>query len=187
VRSRIAARWAARLGYTRVIRYPPGYQEWMATGAGGQGPGSDASRDQAPWFPDLDLVEVDGTDRTSLREFVRKNVVVVLFNDLCTECVRQLDVFEGVVDRLPPETQAIRVGVFSSEDGVHRILAGHAVGGPLYLTERTDLLHRLGEHELPLTYVLRKNKAGDFRVLLVLRGVLEDPNGFVDEVRELVH
>ena len=134
-------------------------------------------------FPDMQLEEVDGSTRPTLKSLTGNNgTVVVLFNDLCTGCVRQLEVVEGLSKGLPSDVCLVRVGVFSTSDGVHNLLERHGIPGPVYLTTRTDVLHLLGEHELPLTYVLEKDEAGNLVIRQVHRGVLEDPDGFVREL-----
>ena len=131
----------------------------------------------------MQLEEVDGSTRPTLKSLTgNRAAVVVLFNDLCTGCVRQLEVVEGLSERLPSDVCLVRIGVFSTSDGVHNLLDHHGIPGPVYLTTRTDVLHLLGEHELPLTYVLEKDEAENLIIREVHRGVLADPDGFVSKL-----
>lgn len=194
MRSAIAARWAARLGYLDTRRYPAGWQGWLATHPEALPPekrprlpnnGEPFPAELPEPFLGEDLGEL-GTGWSKARF-----LVLELHSSLCGCCRDELPVYGALHARLmadPDLREKLRMAglaAYDSRRDTVRARREDHVPYPLLPDERGEVFATLGRPELPVIMLLRREKGG-FRVLLAHQGRLGKPDLFFDEVRRAV-
>jgi peroxiredoxin len=186
VRSEIAARWAARQGYRRVFRYAAGYKDWrelMETLA----PGGASRLEAGDLFPrtsfavlraakDRPYLGLPG-DAASFRlqDSSVPFLLVEVYNDLCTVCLKQMKIYGRVADRLArnPELKSrvrvVGIGMGETNRAAVRMRRKQNLPYPLFADPRRDLFTALGKPMLPALYLL-DNRSGDAVIVAVEPG-----------------
>lgn len=191
LRSGIAAAWAARLGYTQVLRLPNGYYGWLEfTGQPlpDAAPGLRVGDD----FPSCRLVVLDGDeDRAYLGlpegakafspgEMSLDYLLVELYQELCLGCLEAVPEYNLLVREIAADAylrdrlRLIGLGVGSQYREVRRFRREHQVAFPLFADTKRDLFHCLGEPTLPVSYLLKRQPGGRMRIKAIFSGPVGD-------------
>ncbi|MEF2229845.1 MAG: rhodanese-like domain-containing protein [Pseudodesulfovibrio sp.] len=206
LRGGIAARWAARLGYTRVYRYPGGFHDWKATFPDRVAGETRTRAALAPGdpFPTCRVAVLNGDeDRNYLGlpptarwlELARLNarfVLIQLYNTLCNDCVaetKKLSAFFHVVEADPVlagQLKIIGLGIYDSNRNVVNFKRHYDVAYPLFSDKSGQIFECLGQSELPLAYLLRAKGDGSWIIELVKRGYFEPDDTFLHTLRRAV-
>jgi len=205
IRSEIAARWAVRLGYSKVIRYPFGWHGWkehhpetsVATstvrilGTGDRFPecrlamlGKDADRKYLSMIPDNRWL--------TLQDVPAPYVLVAFYNSLCVDCVRQMAVTNEIFREVENDTQLkarlriIGIGVYNTKLETRRFRKRHKVLFPLFSDRDGLVFECLGQTKLPLAYLVRRDAAGN-RIIALVRNDFSSPGqDLLDQIRAVV-
>ncbi len=194
MRSAIAARWAARLGYADVRRYPAGWQGWLAAHPEALPAGQRPRMPQpgqafpgdlpAPFLPE-DVADL-GSD-WSKAGFL----VLELHSSLCSCCREELPVYNALRKRFaadPDLREHLRMAGLAAFDTRREVLRTRREGQvdyPLLPDERGEVFAALGRPELPVLMLLRRMQDG-YRIVLIHQGRLGKPGLFFDEARRAV-
>ena len=194
MRSGIAARVAAGLGYTNVWRYPAGYKGWLEyTGLDNQTPGPKLLL-PGDVFPEtrLTVLKAD-TDRPylglpegatgfHLSETKPEFLLVEVYSEMCTFCMEQMTVYGQVARALESEpglagrVKMIGLGMGQTDRAAAGMRKEPGAPYPLFADKGQHVFKALGSPLLPALYLLRKDKDG-------LRIVLFEP-GHEDGLEE---
>jgi len=205
IRSEIAARWAVRLGYTNVARFPAGWYEWKRRHP------EDAPKEPqkrvlgvGEYFPECRLAILGSEeDRKyldmpedskwlALQDVPAEYVLIEFYNSLCQDCVRQTNAMNDYYRRIE-EDPAIRgrikvmgIGVFNTKRAVVKFRKKNKVLFPLFSDRNGLVFECLGQTSLPLAYLVRKDAAGR-RVIVHMRTDFQNAQGdFYRQIRNIV-
>ena len=170
VRSGIAAKWAAILGYRNVKRYVEGWHGWAK---------ANAAKSPAPKgltlgdsFPNPVLTILPGGDdrkylglapgakKFSLGDLKGKLVLVALFHEFCLSCHEQLEILSKLRIRLEGKKEFSRplvmlgLGAGSNNRQVVKFRRKQRIAMPLFADPESRLFHELGDPLLPALYLL---------------------------------
>lgn len=136
-------------------------------------------------FLDEDLRELGS--RWESAEFL----VLELHSSLCGCCRDELPVYDVLYARfsadpeLWPRLRMAGLAAFDTRRDTVRARREGRIAYPLLPDEGGQVFATLGRPELPVIFLLRRDKGG-YRVLLAHQGRLGDPDLFLDEVRRAV-
>lgn len=205
MRSEIAARWAARLGYTNVTRFPSGWYGWKqhhpedvpeeprkrVLGVGEYFPecrlailGSEADREY--------LAMPKGSRWLALQDIPAEYVLIEFYNSLCQDCVRQTNVMNGYYERIEQDpamqgkVKIMGIGVFNTKHAVVKFRRKNKVLFPLFSDRHGLVFECLGQTSLPLAYLVQKDAAGR-RVIVHMRSDFKKDQGdFYRQIHNIV-
>jgi len=206
VRSGIAARWAVRMGYTSVYRYPGGLFEWKEAHPELVQGTVPEQRALAPGdsFPDCRLALLSGEDDRgylglppdakwlSLADLNARFALIQLSNTSCPECVREtrrLGDFFRQVEADPVLAGRLKIfGIFiyDSNLAVVKFRRGNEVPYPLFADRHGEIFGCLGQAQVPLAYLVRARGDGTWNIELVKRGYFEPDAAFLAAIRSAV-
>lgn len=206
VRSGIAARWAVRMGYVAVYRYPGGLFEWKEAHAELVEGIVPEQRALAPGdsFPDCRLALLSGegdreylglppdTKWLSLADLSARFALIQLSNTSCPECVREthrLGDFFRLVEADPVlagRLKIIGIFIYDSNLAVVKFRRRHEVPYPLFADRHGEIFSCLGQAQVPLAYLLRARGDGTWNIELVKRGYFEPDEAFLAAIRSAV-
>ena len=170
VRSGIAAKWAAVLGYGNVKRYVEGWHGWVK---------ADKAKTEAPKgltlgdaFPNPGLTILPGGDDRKylglpatakvfkLDELKGKLIILAIFHEFCLSCHEQLEILSRLKKTLEGKKEFGRplvmlgLGAGSSNRQVVKFRRKQHVAIPLFADPDSRLFHELGDPLLPALYLL---------------------------------
>jgi len=192
-----------RLGYKNVLRLPGGYYGWLEHNGlplPGLPPGLNLGDD----FPDCRLVVLEGeedrrylglpegTKAFSPAEAASEYLLVELYQELCLGCLEAVPEYNRLVgeiaadDYLRDRLRLIGLGVGSPYREVRRFRREHAVAFPLFADQRRELFHCLGEPELPVAYLLKRQAGGRMRIMAILSGPMGDHEALLRRLKAVM-
>ena len=206
MRSEIAARWAAHLGYTNVKRFPQGYLGWLETHCEqitANTTPTDRPEAGDP-FPEVKLSILEGkADRdylglepdsreVTLEDIQTDTLAVIVFNTFCHECVQDIRLLnEFVQEARTPDTcslRILRIVAIASGDNPHKVRRfRHAekIAFPLFSDQDRILFRQLGIATLPVAYLLQRQADGTYTITDTHTGMLAEDSAFLQKLTRL--
>jgi rhodanese-related sulfurtransferase len=200
IRSAIAAREVANMGYGNVLRYPLGWFGWVAAHPALQSEGIDPIKagDVFPGCPiwpieaeAQEYLGLENLDRAFLEAVRADYLLVQFFNSECPACLEGMKAVEQYWNRVqaePTMRQRLRFVGIASHDCLHDARAfSRRVGIPFPVFTDPDgsVLQRTGYQSLPVTFLLRRGEQGRWVVMLIKDG-LGGANRFYRDMRSSV-
>ena len=114
-------------------------------------------------------------------------LLVEVFSELCIVCREAFPSYNRLFDRinenvvLASRVKMIGMGVESRKRAIARFRKEHRVAFPLFADERGEIFGALGEPELPVVYLLKREEDKG-RIVFVHYGALENVQHFVKQV-----
>lgn len=194
-----------RLGFGNVWRYAPGYHGWQAHNQSGP-PNNDIGQGLrlGDHFPACNLVSVGAKDdgaylglkpgarAFALREVPAPYLLVELFNELCLLCQKEAPIYSALFRRIEDDPRLagrlkiMGMGVGSSKREVARFRKKHGVPFPLFADQKREVFSCLGQPELPVLYLLKRQPSGSFRLLYMHPGHIENPSGLLKKLAAII-
>lgn len=187
-----------------MLRYPQGFFGWRGEHRGEEeGTGTRPALKPGDRFPECRLAVLDGQhDREylglapqarylSLADLDVPYVVVVFFNSRCSECVKEVKVFNGFYERLrldPELSGTIKVlglGMLDSKRTVVRFRKREGIAFPLFSDEKRMVFDCLGQAAVPVAYVLRRLEHGEREIVRVRPGAILENDPFFEQIERL--
>ena len=170
VRSGIAAKWAAILGYTNIKRYVEGWHGWVK---------ADEDKSAAPKgltlgdaFPNPGLTILPGGDVKNylglppkaksfkLEDLKGKLIILAIFHEFCLSCHEQLEILSKLKLKLQGKPEFKRplvmlgLGAGSNNRQVVKFRRKQHISIPLFADPESRLFHELGDPLLPALFLL---------------------------------
>lgn len=190
----MGARWAAKLGYKKVVRFAPGWQGWLAhTLPPGAPPPKAKGLSIGDYFPACRLVVLKGkADRAylglppgaknfSLSEVKSDFLFVELYNELCYGCLDAVESYNHLFRLIAQDPllsgrlKMIGLGVGSKMREVAKFRRMHQVLFPLFADKKRGVFECLGEPALPVAYLLKHEKGNGWRIMHIHSGKVLSP------------
>ncbi|MCB2188151.1 MAG: peroxiredoxin family protein [Deltaproteobacteria bacterium] len=193
-----------RLGYPNVWRQPQGYFGWLAfTGekAPGEEPGAPRLHPGDP-FPACTLVILNtsedlpylglppGTRSFALEDLEAPYLLVELYNELCWECQEMVGAYNrlhGLIAADPAlagRVKMLGLGVHTTPRAVARFRREKRLAFPLFADRPEGVFTCLGEPELPVLYLLARQKPRGWRIRAVFPGHGETAEKLLGRLRK---
>jgi rhodanese-related sulfurtransferase len=203
LRSEIAARWAVRQGYRKVARFIAGWHGWLAHTGRGQAPAVKGLT-QGDFFPTCRLVVLGGkSDRRYLglppdaRAFALSEVgadflFVELYHQLCYGCLEAVESYNRLFQALKEDpflqgrVKMLGLGVGSLHRQVHAFRRREGVRFPLFADQGREIFRCLGQPELPVAYVLHKERRDRLRIVRIIPGGIKDVGRVLQRIKAAV-
>lgn len=192
-----------RLGYQNVLRLPGGYYGWLEH-HGQPLPGLPPGLNVGDYFPDCRLVVLEGDDdRRYLglpegakafapAEVASEHLLVELYQDLCLGCLEAVPEYNRLVREIAADPylrdrlRLIGLGVGSPYREVRRFRREQAVAFPLFADQRRELFHCLGEPELPVAFLLKRQAEGRMQIRAILNGPMGDHEALLRRLKAVM-
>lgn len=176
-----------RLGYKNVMRLPGGYYSWLEF-HGQPLPGLPPGLNVGDYFPDCRLVVLEGDeDRRyldlpegrkafALADVGSEYLLVELYQELCIGCLEAVPEYNRLVGEIAADPylrdrlRMIGLGVGSPYREVRRFRREHGVAFPLFADQRREIFHCLGEPELPVAFLVKRQSEGRMKIKAILSG-----------------
>lgn len=127
----------------------------------------------------------------SLADLDAPYVVVVFFNSRCTECIKEIKVFNKFYERLRLEPEladtvkVLGLGMLDSKRTVVRFRKREGIAFPLFSDEKRMVFDCLGQTAVPVAYLLRRLEHGEREIILVQPGAILENDPFFEQVERL--
>ena len=193
-----------RLGYRNVSQFPWGFQGWQALKdplnhkvLAPKGPV------EGQLFPKCRLAVLQagkdiaylglssGSRYFSLSEIAGEYVLVEVYNEMCTLCLKELPNINGLFnlldadEKLRDRVKMVGLGAGSTRRSVAKFRKTTGYDLPLFADEKWHIFGLLGKPTLPVLYLLKKDGANGLRILLRHAGSIVNPEDFLAHVKRL--
>ena len=191
------------MGYRNIWRFAGGWHGWLIHN--GMDP-SDAPKGLkvGDYFPACRLVvlrgESDrkylelppGTKSFALSEIPADYLLVEMFNELCSGCLKEVPEYNKLYEisqsdpKLKGRLKIIGLGAGSSRLAVVKFRKKNRVLFPLFADRHKDVFSCLGEPPMPVAYLLYREKAGSFKILMIQSEHIKSPQLFIDKIKKIL-
>jgi hypothetical protein len=192
-----------RRGYRNVARFIGGWHGWLAHTGRGQAP-APTGLSEGDYFPTCRLVVLGGkTDRRYLdlppeaRAFGLSEVgadflFVELYHQLCYGCLEAVESYNRLFQALKEDpflqgrVKMLGLGVGSLHREVHAFRRREGVRFPLFADQGREIFRCLGQPQLPVAYVLHKEREGRLKIARIIPGGIKDVGRVMERIKAAV-
>lgn len=186
LRSAIAARSVAAMGYENVLRYAKGWFGWLDThpelkpkSRAELGPGDPfPSFPITPLSPELrEYLGLGEGEKSILQAIGSEFLLVQIFNSECPACVKGLETVKQYWNRVqndPVMTERLCFVGIASHDcptDAEAFAKRHSIPFPVFTDPNGSLHEQTGYSSLPVTFLLRKSAQNRWQVVMVKDGL----------------
>jgi peroxiredoxin len=138
----------------------------------------------------LDLAP--GTKRFALSELPAEFVLVEMFNELCSGCLKEVPEYNRLYRIIEADPylggrlKIIGLGAGSSRLAVVKFRRRNQVLFPLFADRNRDVFTCLGEPEMPVAYLLYRQGPGALRIMMIQSEHITSPEAFINKIKEIL-
>lgn len=120
-------------------------------------------------------------------------LLVQFFNTRCENCIRGMQILRTYFKRMQRDPvmrdklRMVGLGVYDDRQAVRQFKREQRVPFPLFLDKSGDWFHKTGEESLPVSYLLRRDSKGTYRIVLLKTDFSGGANRFYRDLRYTVH